>query len=258
MQKLSSYVLGTWQEGTGKPALLHDPSNGEAVAECNSEGVDMKAVCEHARRVGGPALRALSFAERAKILKDLSAAIHEHREELIDLSILNAGSTRGDAKFDIDGATGTLAAYASYGKRLDSEGFLPDGEGLQLGRTARFWGQHILTPKRGLGLHINAFNFPAWGMMEKFACSFLAGVPAVEKPGTPTALVAWRVAQITVESGLLPEGSFQFICGSAGDLLDHLDAQDVMAFTGSSGTGTKLRAHPNVVAKAVTVNVEAD
>ena len=174
------------------------------------------------------------------------------------MGAINGGNTRGDAKFDIDGATGTLAAYASFGKRLGDRPFLTDGDGMQLGRTARFWGQHVRVPRRGVAVHINAFNFPAWGMMEKAACALLAGVPVIEKPGTSTALIAWRVAQIVVESGLVPEGAFQFLCGSAGDLLDHLDGQDCVAFTGSAATGTKIKGHENLVRHNVRVNVEAD
>ena len=253
-----SYVLGQWTEGTGTPALMYDSTTEEAVAQCNAEGIDMEAVCRHAREVGGPALRALSFAERGALLKALSGAIHEQREELIELAQSNGGSTRGDAKFDIDGATGTLAAYASLGKRLGDRGFLSDGDGLQLGRTKRFWGQHVLVPRTGVSVHVNAFNFPAWGQMEKVACSLLAGVPVIEKPGTATALVAWRTAQIAVESGILPEGAFQFVCGSVGDLLDRLGPQDSLAFTGSSTTGAKLKGNANLIARNVRVNLECD
>ncbi|KAA3614569.1 MAG: 3,4-dehydroadipyl-CoA semialdehyde dehydrogenase [Planctomycetota bacterium] len=258
MITLRSYVLDQWHTGTGDPAVLVNATTEEAIAQCNSEGIDFQAVLNHARQKGGPALRAMSFAERGKLLKGMSAALQEHREELIDLSIQNAGSTRGDAKFDIDGATGTLAAYAYFAKQLSGGEYLVDGEGVQLGRTARFWGEHLRVPRLGAAVHINAFNFPAWGQMEKVACAFLAGVPVIEKPGTATALVAWRTAEILVESGLLPEGSFQFICGSTGDLLDRLEAQDCMAFTGSSGTGAKLKGNSNVVQRNVRVNIEAD
>lgn len=258
MQTLESYVLDRWHAAGGDRRPLHDPTTEEAIAEVSSAGIDMAAVCAHAREVGGPALRRLSFAERGKLLKALSGAIHEHREELIELSIKNGGSTRGDAKFDIDGATGTLAAYAHFAKGLGERRFLSDGEGIQLGRTARFWGQHIHTSREGCAVHINAFNFPAWGMCEKMACALLAGVPVIEKPGTPTALVAWRVAQIIVESQVLPAASFQFIAGSLGDLLDHLGPQDCVAFTGSSHTGKLIRSNENLIANNVRVNVEAD
>lgn len=258
MQILESYVQDRWQKGVGATRQLQDPTTEEIIAEVSSEGIDLKAACEHARNVGGPALRALTFVERGALLKALSGAIHEHREELIELAIKNGGNTRGDAKFDLDGGTGTLAAYASFSKGLGSRTFLSDGEGVQLGRTARFWGQHVRVPREGVAVHINAFNFPIWGMCEKMACALLAGVPVIEKPGTPTALVAWRTAQIIVDSGILPAGAFQFLAGSVGDLLDHLGAQDCVAFTGSSGTGRKIRGHEGIVAKGVRVNVEAD
>jgi oxepin-CoA hydrolase/3-oxo-5,6-dehydrosuberyl-CoA semialdehyde dehydrogenase len=255
---LKSYVQGAWHGGTGPTATLVNATTEAPLAVCSTGGVDFAGVLRHAREVGGPALRAMTFVERAQMLKDLSAAIHEHREALIDLSIANAGTTRGDAKFDIDGATGTLAAYGYFGKELGDRPFLVDGEGVQLGRTARFWGRHVLVPRHGAAIHINAFNFPAWNMFEKAACALLAGVPVVEKPGTATALVAWKMAEIAVESGVLPEGAFQFLAGSAGDLLDHVGPQDSLAFTGSSGTGVKLRSNPAVVRHGVQVNIEAD
>ncbi|MDE0897174.1 MAG: 3,4-dehydroadipyl-CoA semialdehyde dehydrogenase, partial [Planctomycetota bacterium] len=258
MITLQSYVSGSWHTGTGSPAQLFNPTTAEPIAECNSEGIDFAAAAAYAREVGGPALRAMTFAERGKLLKALAAALHEHREELIALAIENCGNTRGDAKFDIDGATGTLAAYAHFAKELPDAKFLTDGDSIQLGRTKRWLGQHILVPRTGVAIHINAFNFPGWGMFEKVACAILAGVPVIEKPGTPTAAVAWRMAQITVESGILPEGSFQFIAGSVGDLLDHLGPQDQLAFTGSAWTGAKLKGHPNLIKSNVHVNIEAD
>lgn len=258
MQKLTSYAAGSWHEGTGEGVQIFNPTTGEAIATVDSSGVDFGEVLRHAREVGGPALRAMTFAGRGELLKALATAIHEHREELIEISTRNAGSTRGDAKFDIDGATGTLAAYAQIANGLPDAHFLCDGEIEQLGRTKRFAGRHILVPREGVAVHINAFNFPAWGMCEKMACAILAGVPVIEKPGTPTALPAWRTAQIIVSSGILPEGAYQFICGSTGDLLDQLDAQDCLAFTGSAGTGAFLKANESLVKRNVRVNIEAD
>lgn len=258
MQTLQSYVLGAWHTGTGEARHLIDPTSCEAIAEVPSGGIDFAAVARHAREVGGPALRALSFAERGAKLKELSAALHEHREELITLSTRNGGSTRGDAKFDIDGATGTLAAYAHYAKGLGDRPYLTDGDGAQLGRTGRFWGEHVMVSRPGVAVHVNAFNFPGWGMFEKAACALLAGVPVIEKPGTPTALIAWRMAQITIDSGILPEGSFQFISGSLGDLFDHLGPMDCVAFTGSARTAAIIRGHENIVRSNVRVNLEAD
>jgi len=255
---LQSYVAGSWHTGTGEPTALYNATTEEQMADCNADGIDWGAVLDHARNVGGPALQAMSFASRGEMLKALSGAIFEHREELLDLSVSNTGTTRKDGKFDIDGATGTLAAYAYFGKAVGERNFLTDGDGIQLGRTARFWGRHIQVPLRGAAVHINAFNFPAWNMMEKAACSLLAGVPVIEKPGTPTALVAWRIAQIAIESGLLPEGAFQFVAGRTGDLLDRLGPQDAVAFTGSAWTALKLRSNENILRKSVRFNVEAD
>ncbi|MEO0480654.1 MAG: 3,4-dehydroadipyl-CoA semialdehyde dehydrogenase [Planctomycetota bacterium] len=255
---IESYVLGAWQGPSGNTRPLHNPTTEEAIGECGTGDLDFQAIARHGREVGGPALRAVGFETRAAWLKQLSNALHECRDELIKLSAENGGSTRGDAKFDIDGATGTLAAYASIGKRLGDGNTLPDGDGIQLGRTGRFWGQHIRTPRPGVALHINAFNFPAWGLAEKLACSILAGVPVISKPGTPTALVAWRTAKAIVDAGVLPEGAFQLISGSTGDLLDHLGPQDCMAFTGSAATGAKLKGHANLVNTNCRVTLEAD
>ncbi len=256
--RLQSYLSGAWCDGTGDERPLHNATTGEVMAYCRSGGLDLRAALEYGRRVGGPALRALSFAQRGELLQALASGIHEHRDELLDLSTANAGTTRGDSKFDVDGATGTLAAYAGFARELGDRRFLSDGDGVQLGRTARFWGQHILVPRLGVAVHINAFNFPAWNMLEKAACALLAGMPVLEKPGTPTALVAYRIAQIIVEQGLLPEGSFQFLAGSAGDLLDHMGPQDALAFTGSSGTAAQLRANANLIRHNVALNMEAD
>ena len=258
MQKLSSYVQGQWVEGSGPERTLHAAATGAPLASVASGGIDFAGVLAHGREVGGPALRRLTFGERGQRLAELSRALHAEREALIDVSIENAGATRSDAKFDIDGAIGTLAAYAEVAAAEGGARFLVDGEGLQLGRTARYWGQHVLVPRRGVAVHVNAFNFPCWNMFEKAACALAAGMPVVEKPGTPTALVAWRAAQIALASGHLPEGSFQFIAGGVGDLLEHMGPQDCLAFTGSSQTARVLRAHPNLVAHNVRANFEAD
>jgi oxepin-CoA hydrolase/3-oxo-5,6-dehydrosuberyl-CoA semialdehyde dehydrogenase len=259
MEILTSYLVGTWQSGHPRAARdVVDPWNGTVLARVSAAGLDFAAACRHAREVGGPALRALGFDRRGALLANLAAAIHEHRDELIALSARNAGSTRGDAKFDLDGATGTLTAYAALGKRLGARRFLTDGDGEQIGRTPRFWAEHVRVPRTGVAVHVNAFNFPGWGMAEKMACALLAGVPVIEKPGEQTALVAHRIARIVVASGILPAGAFQFVCGGIEDLFDHLGPQDCVAFTGSSATGHKVRAHPVLLARGVRVNVEAD
>lgn len=258
MIQLQSHLAGRWQTGTGTGATLVNPTTEEALATATSEGLDLAEALAHARDVGGPALRALSFAERAAALKALSIAIHEHREELIELGVSNAGNTRGDAKFDIDGATATLSSYAYFAKALPDRPFMVDGDTLQLSRTPRFMGQHIRVPRLGVAVHINAFNFPAWGMMEKAACALLAGVPVLEKPGTPTAMMAERIGHIIVDSGILPEGAFSLLVGGARDLLDHVRNQDCVAFTGSSATARQLRGHEAFLDHGARLNVEAD
>lgn len=258
MLQLESYLQDQWQPGAGDGAPLHDPSTGETIATASTQGLDLAAALDHARRVGGPAVRNLTFAERGRILTELSKAIHAARPELLELSTRNTGTTLKDSKFDIDGATATLAAYGELGHELGERTFLLDGDGLQLGRSPRLHGQHVQVPLRGVAVHINAFNFPAWGFAEKFACSFLAGMPTWTKPATSTALPAHRVAQLVVESGLLPPGAWAFQCGGVGDLLDHLTSQDVIAFTGSAATGRRIRGHERVLGRSVRVNVEAD
>ena len=258
MQELKSFLQNEWQRGTGQGATLHDPSTGEAIATASTAGLDLGAALEFARREGGPSLRAMTFAERGELLTALSKAIHAHRAELLEISTRNTGTTLKDSKFDIDGATGTLAAYGEIGKQLGDRTFLLDGEGLQCGRSPRFHGQHIQVPLRGVAIHINAFNFPAWGFAEKLACSFLAGVPVLTKPATSTSLPSYRVAEIVVDSGLCPTGSWSFLCGSVGDLLNHTMAQDVVAFTGSANTARRIRGHERIIEQSVRVNAEAD
>lgn len=262
MHHLQSFVCGRWQSGTGKPALLVNPATEEVLADTNADGLDHAAALAHARTVGGPALRRLDFAQRGALLMNLSKALHAHREDLLNLAQANGGNTRGDAKFDVDGAIGTLAAYAGFGealgKRMGDRRFLVDGEFVQLSRSARFVGQHVWMTRPGVAVHVNAFNFPAWGTFEKVAVSFLAGVPVITKPATATALVTWRCVQVLVDSGHLPEGALQLVCGSAGDLLSHLGAHDSLAFTGSNATGAMLRDTPGFATRGVRVNVEAD
>ncbi len=258
MQELQSFLQNEWQRGRGDGATLYDPSTGEAIASATTDGLDLGAALAFARREGGPALRAMTFAERGRLLTELSKAIHAHRAELLEISTRNTGTTQKDSKFDIDGCTATLAAYGDLGQELGDRTYLLDGEGLQVGRSPRFHGQHIQVPLRGVAIHINAFNFPAWGFGEKLACAFLAGMPVLTKPGTGTALPSHRIAEIVVDSGLCPPGSWSFLCGGAGDLLDHTTSQDVVAFTGSAATARRIRSHPRVIEQSVRVNAEAD
>jgi len=258
MQIIKSFVCGGWHEGKGTPIAVFNPATEEKIGEIRAGDTDMKAVLAYARSRGVPALSSMTFGERGELLKAVAVALHAKRDELLDLSIRCAGTPRGDAKFDVDGAIGTLTAYASWGIALGSRRWLLDGEIETLGRSPRFSGRHVLMPRRGVAVHINAFNFPAWNMMEKAACALLAGAPVIEKPGTPTAMLAARICEIIVEAGCLPDGAWQFIVGPTGDLLDHLDEQDSLAFTGSSGTAAILRGHPNLVRRNVRVNMEAD
>jgi oxepin-CoA hydrolase/3-oxo-5,6-dehydrosuberyl-CoA semialdehyde dehydrogenase len=258
MITLKSYLCDTWQAGSTEGAKLYNPATGEVIATAGTEGLDLAAALTYARDVGGAALRAMTFAERGAMLLDLSNEIHRHRAELLELSERNTGTTHSDSKFDIDGATVTLAAYAKIGASLGQAKFLLDGDGEQIGRSPRYHGQHIKVPLRGVAVHINAFNFPAWGFAEKAACAWLAGMPVLCKPATSTALPAFRIAEILAASGRLPKGAWSFLCGSVGDLLDHLSFQDVIAFTGSAETGMRIRGHRNVLEKSLRVNVEAD
>jgi 3,4-dehydroadipyl-CoA semialdehyde dehydrogenase len=258
MISLQSYVQGRWVAGSGDPKTLHDPATEAVLGDVRPGGVDFAGVLAHARDVGGPALRALTFPQRGELLKALAVKLHEHRDELIEIAAKNGGNTRGDAKFDLDGASGTLAFYAQLGASLPATKHLPDGDGSQLGRTPRFWGQHVFVSRPGVALHINAFNFPAWGMGEKMACALLAGVPVISKAGTPSALLAHRIAQLVVDSKILPEGAFQFVPGSVSGMLDLLGPMDAVAFTGSSVTGALIRGNKNLVARNVRVNIEAD
>jgi 3,4-dehydroadipyl-CoA semialdehyde dehydrogenase len=258
MKTLRSYVCGRWHEASSGFAPLVDPSTEEVVAQASSEGVDFGAVLDHARETGGPALRALTFAQRGALLKEMSKVLRDNRDELLDLSRRNNGTTAGDGSFDVDGASGTLAYYASLSRSLGERPFLTEGDGIQLAKTEGFWGQHILIPRRGVAVHINAFNFPAWGFAEKAACALLAGMPVITKPATATALTTERCIELIIEAGILPEGALQLIIGNTGDLLDRLGPQDVMAFTGSADTARKLRNRPNLMAANTRVNVEAD
>lgn len=255
---LRSHLCGAWQDGEGETTTLFDPTTEEALAEVSKGGHDFAAAMRFAREVGGPALRKMSFAERGALLASMANALHAHRDELLDLSTKSGGNTRGDAKFDVDGATGTLMHYAKLGEKMGDKKFLIDGDNIRLSRSPRFVGRHVYTPRAGVAVHINAYNFPAWGMAEKAACAVLAGMPVLTKPATSTALLAERMMQILVADAGLPEGVLQMLVGSAGDLLDHVGTQDVVAFTGSAWTGRVIRKGEAVIENSVRVNVEAD
>ena len=244
MKTLRSYLGERWVEGAGAPQTLVDPATEEPLAQVSSDGLDLVAALDHARRKGGPSLRALSFAERGNLLKETAKAIQAHRDELLDLAVANGGNTRSDAKFDIDGAIFTLQTYAEIGSSLGTAKFLVDGEGVQLGRSPRFHGQHINVPRHGVAVQINAFNFPAWGLAEKAASALLAGMPVFSKPATSSAMVAHRLMEILVEKKVLPEGALSLLVGAPRDLPALLGAQDVLAFTGSGAASGPSTAAP--------------
>lgn len=256
--RLQSYLSGTWQSGEGRTSLLRDASTGALVAEAASEGLDFAGVLRHAREVGGPALRSLTFHERAAILRALGKRLLDFKPEFYELSY-RTGATKTDSWIDIDGGIGTMLVFASKGSReLPNGRVYLDGalEGLSRGGT--FVGQHICVPLEGAALHINAFNFPVWGMLEKLAPALLAGVPAIVKPATATSYLTELVVRRIVETGLLPPGALQLICGGVGDIFDHLGCQDVVSFTGSAATAAKLRTHPSVVRHSVRFVAETD
>ena len=255
---LRSYVAGSWFTAADEGVPLHDAVTGEEITRVSSTGVDMRAALEHGRQVGGPALRELTFHQRAALLKALASNLREHRDELYALST-RTGATLGDSKFDVDGGIGTLFSYGSKGRReLPNDTVYVDGDVEPLGKGGTFLGQHICTPLRGVAVQINAFNFPVWGPLEKFAPAFLAGVASLIKPGSQTAYLTEKLVSLIIDSGLLPEGSLQLVCGSAGDLLDHLTEQDLVAFTGSASTAQRLRTHPAIVQHSARFNAEAD
>ena len=258
MTALRSYVSGAWTEPAddGRPVL--DAVTGDEVARVSSAGIDLAAALAYGRTAGGPALRELTFHQRAALLKSLGLMLREHRPELYALSA-RAGATLGDAKFDVDGGIGVLLSYASKARReLPNDTILAEGTVEPLGKGGTFVGQHILTPLHGVAVQINAFNFPVWGPLEKFAPAFIAGVPSLVKPATQTAYLTARLVELIVASGLLPEGSLQLVCGGVGDLFDHLGEQDLVAFTGSAATARHLRAHPAIVGRSIRFNAEAD
>ena len=258
MKTLRSYLGGRWLEGSGAPQILVNPATEEPLAQVSSDGLDLAASLAYSRDKGGAALRALTFAERGALLKGMANALQAHRDDLLDLAVANGGNTRSDAKFDVDGAIFTLQTFAELGEKLGAAKFLLDGEGVQLGRSPRFHGQHVCVPRHGVAVHINAFNFPAWGLAEKSASALLAGMPVLVKPATSSALVASRAAEILVDKKVLPDGALSLLVGAPRHLAALLGSQDVLAFTGSGDTGARIRALPNIIQESVRVNVEAD
>lgn len=257
LRRLESYVCGGWTPGTRDGQVLLDAATAQPVARIDATGLDFADVLTHGRRAGA-GLRAMTFHERAGMLKALGLALLERKEEFYTES-LHTGATRADAWVDIEGGIGTMLTFASKGRReLPNTSLLTDGEVEVLSKDGSFVAQHILSPLEGVAVHINAFNFPIWGMLEKIAPTLLAGVPCVVKPASQTAYLTELCVRRIIDTGLLPEGALQLICGSVGDLLDHVSEQDAVTFTGSAATGRKLKTHPAVVANSVRFTMEAD
>ena len=255
---LPSYLRGRWwsPENPQKVTEVADASTGEVVARVSTDGIDIASAVDYGRTVGQRSLGELTIHERALKLKELAQYLTEHKQELYDVSY-STGATLKDHFFDVDGGIATLSAYASRGRReLPSERFLVEGAPESLSKGGSFMGAHILTPLHGVAVHVNAYNFPCWGPLEKLAPAFLAGVPSIVKPATPTGFLTAGLMRLVVDSGLLPEGSVQFLAGSVGDLFDHLTEQDLVSFTGSASTARQLRTHPNLTRRAVRFTAE--
>jgi oxepin-CoA hydrolase/3-oxo-5,6-dehydrosuberyl-CoA semialdehyde dehydrogenase len=256
--RLQNYALGRWTEGTGKFTPLHHAVTGEQVAEASSAGLDFAAMAAYAREVGGPTLRRMTFHQRARMLKALAIYLNERKPAFYTVSEAT-GATKGDHWIDIDGGIGTLFAYASRGRReFPDEPVYVDGPPEAISKGGTFVARHVCVPLEGVAVHINAFNFPVWGMLEKLSVALLAGVPCIVKPATVTSFLTEAVFREMIASGILPPGTVQLICGSAGDLLDHLGMQDAVAFTGSASTGQMLRQTRSIVEHNVRFNQEAD
>ncbi|MFO1071477.1 MAG: phenylacetic acid degradation bifunctional protein PaaZ [Geminicoccaceae bacterium] len=255
---LESYLAGQWVRGTGPATTLRNAATGAPVARIDATGADFAAALAFGRETVGPRLRRLSFHERAAMLRALGQELMARKEEFYAES-LATGATRADGWIDIEGGIGTLLAYAAKARReLPNARVLTEGAVEPLSKDGSFAAQHILTPLEGVAVHINAFNFPVWGMLEKVAPTLLAGVPAIVKPASQTAYLTELMVRRIVASGILPEGAIQLVAGSVGDLLDHVTGQDVVTFTGSAATGQKLRRHPAIVAGSVRFTMEAD
>ncbi|HYI27099.1 MAG TPA: aldehyde dehydrogenase family protein, partial [Bradyrhizobium sp.] len=256
--KLESFVRGKWASPGAEITEIRSAVSGDVVAQANSGGLDMREVLAYARDVGGKNLRRMTFHQRADLLKKLAGYLTERKDQLYTLSF-QTGATRADSMIDIDGGIGTLFVYAAKGRReLPNSTFLLDGDVEHLSKGGAFVGRHIVTPLHGAAVHINAFNFPCWGLLEKLAPALLAGIPVVTKPATITSYLAHALARMIAESRILPDGALQFIIGSTGDLFDHLTCQDVVSFTGSAETSQKLQRHPIIAREAVRFVAERD
>jgi oxepin-CoA hydrolase/3-oxo-5,6-dehydrosuberyl-CoA semialdehyde dehydrogenase len=256
--KLQSYVAGQWREGDGAGVTLYDAVTGKVVCEVSSAGLDFAGAVRHGREQGSTALREMTFHDRAAALKAMAKHLMSKKEDFYALSA-KTGASRADGWIDIEGGIGTVFSYASLVTReFPNDVVMVEGEVERLSAKGTFLGRHILSPKPGVAVHINAYNFPCWGMLEKIAPSLAAGMPVIVKPATPGSYLTEAMVREMIAGEFFPEGAIQLICGSAGDLLDHLGVQDVVTFTGSASTGHKLRTHPNIVANSIPFTMEAD
>ncbi len=258
MQKIKNYVLGSWVEGSGKGNTLYHAVTGKEIGIASTEGLDFKSIVEYGRNAAGASLRKMTFHDRAMRLKALAMYLNERKNEYYKISAAT-GATKADSWVDIDGGIGTMFVFASKGRReLPNDRVYVDGKPELISKGGTFIGQHIRLPLEGVAIHINAFNFPVWGMMEKIAVNLLAGMPAIVKPATSTCYLTELVVKDIIGSGIFPEGSLQLICGSAGDILDHVNCQDVVTFTGSASTGRMLKQKKAIIENSVRFNMEAD
>ncbi len=257
MNKLENYVAGKWITGDGDGQQLFNAVTGEVIATATTKGLDFKSMTDYARKVGNRNLRKMTFHERGRMLKELALYLRKHLDKFYSISY-KTGATKADSWVDIEGGIGNLFANSSLRRKFPDDVFCIDGESHNLGKQNTFMGTHILVPKEGVAIHINAFNFPVWGMLEKVAVNLLAGMPAIVKPASLTSYVTEAVVKEIIASKILPEGALQLICGSAGDLLDHVTSQDVITFTGSASTGLMLKTNPKIVSENVPFNMEAD
>jgi oxepin-CoA hydrolase/3-oxo-5,6-dehydrosuberyl-CoA semialdehyde dehydrogenase len=255
--KLQNYATGKWIEGEGEGQQLFNAITGEQIASASSKGLDFSDMLDYARKTGGPALRKMTFQERGRMLKALALHLDGKKENFYKVSWAT-GATRADSWVDIEGGIGNLFTYASLRRQFPDETFCLDGDVAKLSKGGTFIGHHICVPKEGVAIHINAFNFPVWGMLEKIAVNLLAGVPAVVKPATVTSFLTEAVVKEIAASNILPPGALQLICGSANGILDFIQSQDVVTFTGSASTGMMLKSHPRLVSESVPFNLEAD
>lgn len=256
-QKLKNYVTGKWIEGDGDGKPLYNAITGEQIATASTAGLSFEDVLKYGREKGSPVLRKMTFPERGRMLKALAMHLLAQKNKYYDLSYAT-GATKTDSWIDIEGGIGNLFANASLRRQFPDQPYYVDGDAVSLSKGGSFIGHHIMVPKEGVAIHINAYNFPIWGMLEKIAVNLLAGVPAVVKPATITAYLTELMVQDIIASGILPEGSLQLICGSASGILDYVESQDVVTFTGSASTGRMLKSHPRILSEAVPFNMEAD